>query len=456
MSAILAPPRLESIGEWMAREGKLLHQQRGYIPFLARDYQRKFWNDTSQLRIVKKARQIGFSQAVSAEALERAMQRTCTILIVSKDEEAAKQVLNYAKITYHNLRVVPVLLSGENTRQMEFANGSKIISLTSSPNTGRSISAAHVYIDEAAFVRWFDAIYRAIAPTVSAGGTITILSSPDGTENLFGRIWEGRNNGRGPVRDFDGTPAPDGVWYNNEKWIRANHPDYVQKYPPDQWASEFEASLVSSGDRVFRVEKLDAMIEDWAGLELTNGYPWDDPNAAFVMPPLPNRIYMNAWDLGRKRDYTVGVTLDVTEDVHHVVCFERFLHLPWDEQQERIIAREYWYPGYNAMDATGVGDPVHQALEQSGHDIMPFIFSRVTKPNVVNELKRSTEFGLIKHGIAQMYDEMYRYQYKDEDLVQDCVMALGMAEYLSRHLDLEQQMDMEDRVDDVSRAFGEW
>jgi hypothetical protein len=39
-------------------------------------------------------------------------------------------------------------------------------------------------------------------------------------------------------------------------------------------------------------------------------------------------------------------------------------------------------------------------------------------------------------------------------LKQDTVMALGIAEYISRHLDLEQTYTEDDRVDDVSRAFG--
>jgi hypothetical protein len=73
---------------------------------------------------------------------------------------------------------------------------------------------------------------------------------------------------------------------------------------------------------------------------------------------------------------------------------------------------------------------------------------------MVDELVRSTNYGILKQGLEAIYREMDKYRRKDEKLKQDTVMALGIAEYISRHLDLEQTYTEDDRVDDVSRAFG--
>lgn len=454
--------RTETLAVKMAREGWIIHPQRGKIRFVARDYQRNLWNDKSRYRVIVKARQIGMSQAVGAEAVDRAMKAICTILMISRNEDQAIQLLGYCKTIYFNLDNPQVELVGENTRRMTFANGSVIISLPANKSTGRGFAASHVYFDEAAHAMYADQIWQAILPSISTGGTITVLSSPYGPQNLFGQIARGK---RGKVVDFTGVSAPDGVWskhfipwdrnpaYTTEdpEWYANNR----KRYSEEEWASEFEASLEGSGEVVFRDDYLDKMIEGWIG---TNGMTEIEPvwGDLWYMEPVPGRMYVSAWDLGRKNDPTVGITLDVTDPVHQLVAFERFHNMPWDEQEERIVNRYHTYPGWHVMDATGVGDPIHQALVFAGYDIIPYIFSRVTKPYAIDELIRSTEHELLKLGIAQVYDEMHDYRRKDENIQQDTVMALGMAEYTARHLPLNETYSDEDRVDDASRAFGGW
>lgn len=452
--------RQETLALRMAREGWIIHPQQGKIRFIARDYQRELWNDKSRFRIVVKARQIGMSQAVGAEAVDKAMKSICKILMISRNADQAIQLLGYCKTVYQNLDHQEVGLVAENMTRMVFANGSEIVSLPANKSAGRGYAASHIYFDEAAHAMYADQIWGAIAPSISTGGTITVLSSPLGPHNLFGRI---ANGARGPVRDFDGTAAPDGTWskhfipwqrnpgYTTEKpgWYDAER----GKYTDDQWASEFDASLEGSGEVVFKEEYLNRLIEGWVG---TNGMAEIEPiwGDLWYMEPVPGRLYVTAWDLGRKNDPTVGITLDVTDPVHQLVAFERFHKMPWDEQEERVQNRYGMYPGWHVVDATGVGDPVHQALVFAGYDILPFVFSRVTKPYIVDELIRSTEHEMLKLGLAVVYDEMHDYRRKDEYLQQDTVMALGMAEYTARHLDLEETYQDDDRVEDASRAFG--
>jgi phage FluMu gp28-like protein len=448
---------METLAMRMAREGWIIHPQQGKIKFLARPFQRKFWGDTSKRRVINKARQIGMSQAVGAEAIDRAMERTCTILMISRNEDQAIQLLGYCKTIYNNLDSRPILLISENTRRMAFANNSVIISLPANKSTGRGFAASHVYFDEAAWAMYATQIWQSIAPSIALGGTITVLSSPNGPDNLFGEICEGK---RGEVKPFDGVPAPDGVWsYHHIPWTE--NPAYTTEdpnwyrdnrgnYDDDEWASEFLASLQGSGERVFDHDKIEAMLDGW--LERNDLDVFDDE--IFNTEPLPGHQYVNAADLGRKHDPFVIVSLDVTLDVHHLVAFERYHHMDYNDQEERMAAFYHTYPGWNVMDASGLGDPVWQAMELNGYSMYPFVFSRTTKPNLVDELVRSTHHGTLKQGVRAIMDEMDRYRRKDEKIKQDTVMALGMAEFVSRHLDLEQTYSTEQRVDDVSQGFG--
>src|SRR6266550_9182789 len=96
--SVVVRDRVETLGSRMAREGWIVHPIRGRIRFMARDYQRDFWNDKSRFRIICKARQIGMSQAVGAEVVDKAMKRQRTILLISRNEDQAIQLLNYCKI----------------------------------------------------------------------------------------------------------------------------------------------------------------------------------------------------------------------------------------------------------------------------------------------------------------------------------------------------------------------
>lgn len=463
MTYALVHQRMESLAMRMAREGWIIHPQQGKIRFRARTFQRKLWQDRSRRRLICKARQIGMSQAVGAEAVDRAMKSICKILLISRNEDQAMQLLGYCKTVYHNLDNQEVALTGENTRQMVFANGSIILSLPANKSTGRGFAASHVYFDEAAWAMYADQIWQSIAPSIALGGTITVLSSPDGAENLFGRMVAGDY---GKVVPFTGTTAPDGVWsYHHIPWTEnpaytTDDPGWYERerpnYTDEQWASEFEASIEKSGQRVFKPEYLDEMIEGWVGVEdAENPIVYGD---LWWTPPMPGRIYMNAWDLGRKHDPTVGITVDVTEDIHQIVAFERFLNMDWPDQEERVVTRGGpWgghYPGYTAIDATGLGDIFYQNLMFGGFEVIPVVFSRTVKPNIIDELVRSTERKAIKGGLYTILNEMKPYRRDDKNLKQDTVMALGIAEYVSRHLDLEETYDPTERVEDVSRSFG--
>jgi hypothetical protein len=134
-----------------------------------------------------------------------------------------------------------------NKGSIEFDNGSRIVSQTTTENTGRGMSITLLYLDEFAFVRPTIAseFWTSITPTLSTGGKAIITSTPNSDEDQFALIWKQANK----TEDEYGNPRLDGLGINGFKAFRSfwkEHPDR-----DDAWAREQRAQL---GEERFRRE----------------------------------------------------------------------------------------------------------------------------------------------------------------------------------------------------------
>jgi hypothetical protein len=79
-----------------------------------------------------------------------------------------------------------------NKGSMEFENGSRIVSATTTGNTGRGMSISLLYCDEFAFVSptIADEFWTSISPTLATGGRAIITSTPNSDEDTFAVIWK--------------------------------------------------------------------------------------------------------------------------------------------------------------------------------------------------------------------------------------------------------------------------
>ena len=82
-----------------------------------------------------------------------------------------------------------------NKGSIEFDNGSRIISTTTTGNTGRGMSISLLYCDEFAFVppNIADEFWTSISPTLATGGKAIITSTPNNDEDTFATIWKEAN-----------------------------------------------------------------------------------------------------------------------------------------------------------------------------------------------------------------------------------------------------------------------
>jgi hypothetical protein len=124
-----------------------------------------------------------------------------------------------------------------NKGSIEFDNGSRIVSATTTENTGRGMSISLLYADEFAFVRPNIAteFWTSIAPTLATGGKAIITSTPNSDEDQFALLWKGANR----CEDEYGNPTL--VGQNGFKAYRSfwnEHPDR-----DESWAQQQRAAL---------------------------------------------------------------------------------------------------------------------------------------------------------------------------------------------------------------------
>jgi phage FluMu gp28-like protein len=154
-------------------------------------YQRRWIDDNSQLKIVVKARQIGFSFVATLRAVLRCLERKTTWIFLSKGERQSRLLME--KVQEHIQTCGIVARASESTffegtmiKQLEsrFSNGSVIYGLPANPDTARGYSG-NVTLDEFAFHADADKIYAALFPTITRGYGLEVISTPNGQQGKF-------------------------------------------------------------------------------------------------------------------------------------------------------------------------------------------------------------------------------------------------------------------------------
>lgn len=396
----VAPP---SALDWARTNATIVLPTEGRKPFEPYAYQAALLNDASPRRIVLKARQTGLSNAIAIEALSRALLRPdVTILFVSRNQRLAAQLVTYCRYTLNEMRTPPTLTS-ETQSELAFHNGSRIISLPASPSTGRGFAASHVYLDEFAFCEYDALIYESIIGTVSTGGDLTVLSTPNGRANMFFRLWSGLEGGEWSRHSVHWSDCP----RYDAAWAERTRAGMTRQ----SFAQEYDLDFIASGDAVFDADDLARCRDGWN--ESAEGC----------------EQIIHAWDIGRRRDHTVGISIGRRGDDWHVIAFDRFL-APYPVIQARIDARPATVgAGRSFVESNGVGDPV---IENLAIPVEPFQTTARTKTQAIQALQLLIQQGRFKHGIEQLDRELSLYQWDDTALMQDSVMAAAIAAFAAQ------------------------
>jgi len=239
---------------------KIQHPTKGLIPFNLFNYQRDIIDiiQLNRFSIFLKARQLGFTTVVAGIALWTCLFfKDKTVLVLSKDKDAAKEINHRAKIMYNSLPAFfkkLVRLKVDNVYTTEFSNRSRIQSIGRTKTAGRSKALSLLIVDEAAAIDNFEEIYAAIHPTISTGGKCVIMSTPAGRTNLFAKLYldaeAGLNKYAHGKYSWNVHPDHDQKWFDEE----------TKNYRSWQIAQEFLCDFGTSANTVLRTNVLDSLI----------------------------------------------------------------------------------------------------------------------------------------------------------------------------------------------------
>ncbi len=169
-----------------------------------------------------------------------------TILIAAHKYTGAQEIMQRVRYAYE---LCPDFLragvTSYNKGSIEFDNGSRIVSQTTTANTGRGMSITLLYADEFAFVppNIASEFWTSISPTLSTGGKAILTSTPNSDEDQFAIIWKEAN------KRFDEFGNEQELGINGFHPFKAHwseHPDRDEK-----WANEERSRI---GEERFRRE----------------------------------------------------------------------------------------------------------------------------------------------------------------------------------------------------------
>lgn len=258
---------------------RILDPDHGIIPFELWREQAECVRDFEQSRwvIILKARQLGITWLVLAYAVWKVLFRPgYTIVVVSKEEEAVKELMRRVRFILENLPrwmtrqkadtdpgwPGPVWDSLVMSVEILHPEGpsSRIVGEQQSKDSGRSFSASMVILDEWAFQELAEQIWTAAYPTINRpdGGQVIGLSTME-HGSFFQRMWDGAVAGLNGFKTIflpwwvDKRRTPE--WYERTK--RQFPTSYLREYP----ASPEEAAM-QGARQSFQFDKNIHVVDD--------------------------------------------------------------------------------------------------------------------------------------------------------------------------------------------------
>lgn len=287
---------------------RIQHPIKGLIPFEMFPFQEDCVDEFIEHRfnIVVKSRQLGLSTLVAAYAVWMALfQKEKNILIIATKLSVAQNFINKVKTMIKSLPSWMLLaeIVEDNKQKIKFSHGSEIKAVPTSEDAGRSEALSLLIVDEAAFVRNFDTIWTGIYPTISTGGRVIILSTPNGIGGQYHKLYVDAEAG---LNEFNAINLPWSVHPERDNdWFEKTTKNLNKR----QIAQEYLCDFAISGDTFLDVNSI-----EWLR---TNIRPpvekmGNDRNVWVWKYPLSEHNYILSADVSRgdSKDYSTFHIID--------------------------------------------------------------------------------------------------------------------------------------------------
>ena len=290
---------------------KIQHPVKGLIPFNTYPFQddcvQRFIDN--RFNIVLKSRQLGLSTLVAAYSVWMAIfQKEKNILVIATKLSVAQNFITKVKSMIKSLPnwlLLPEITSN-NKQQIQFSHGSSIKAIPTSEDAGRSEALSLLIVDEAAFVRNFDTIWTGIYPTISTGGRVVILSTPNGVGGQYYKLYTEAEAG---LNEFNAIKLPWDVHPERaDEWFKKTTSNMSKR----QIAQEYLCDFASSGDTFLEAGDLEWIRKCVKPPIAREG---EDNNVWIWKYPLTEHEYIISGDVARgdSKDYSTFHVIDVSE-----------------------------------------------------------------------------------------------------------------------------------------------
>ena len=305
-----------------------------------------------------------------------------TILVAAHKYTGAQEIMQRIRYAYENCPDhIKAGVTTYNKGSLDFENGSRIVSATTTENTGRGMSITLLYLDEFAFVRPSIAkeFWTAITPTLSTGGKAIITSTPNSDEDQFAFIWKSANK----TEDEFGNTTELGV-----NGFRAYRAHWNEQPGRDQkWADEMKAQL--GEDRFNREIGCEFIIADETLINPNTLIMMEGTEPTFrqgqvrwYQKPSKGNIYCVGLDpsLGTGGDpaaiqiFEANTTTQIGEWKHNKTDIPNQIKLL--AQINKYIAECTGEPNniYYSIECNGIGEAAIVSLNEYGEANIPGIF----------------------------------------------------------------------------------
>lgn len=378
-------------------------------------------------------------------------QKDKTVAIVANKASTSKSILEEIKYAWE---FIPEFLKPGvkeyNAFSVTFDNECKIIAKATTPDCLRGEAISLLFADEFAFLpsHIADPFWTANYPTLATGGKCIIVSTPNGTGNLFYDIWKQAIDKQGlfnPIKvDWWEVPGRDEIW--KEKTIKTiGMIKFAQEF-----GNQFQGSSVTLIEADFIINKLHKTDPQIVPDDYT--HMWEQKK--------PGHIYCIIVDIGGGvgSDFSVINVFDITAISKGgpaiQVAIWRCNTIPPPKMAEFVLASaRYWNNAYVVLETNpgGYGDDVQKDLfEKYDYENLYFdvergeygiLWTKANKPKACQDFKKDLENQRIIIHDSETIDEIGYFEEQSpgvfkskqgKNLHDDCVMTcVGFAHFLN-------------------------
>jgi len=455
--------------------GHIQHPIRGLIKFDLYPHQKDYIKNLLSFRfnIILKARQLGITEVTAGYIVWLCLfARDKTVIVVSKDQDAAKEIIRRARILFTRLPgwLKIASLTKDNVHSLEFSNRSRIQSLGRTKDVARSKAASLLVVDEAAAIPWLEEMLTSAQPIISTGGNCILLSTPKGI-NYFYKLYSDAENGLNnyqPMKlHWSVHPEHDQKWFSQE----------TRSMTKQQIAQEFECNFVGSGDTLIDGDKLEeikkTILPADSPLIIKNHFL--DKNFWIFKKNEPHKAYVLAADPARG-DSTDYSTLQVLDASIWEQVAEYKGQMPTDDFGKLIVqvARMYNNCGVVVENTGGLGVAVMNEMNNQKYTniyytvrgttncipyrdtvlyqdrvVQGFSTTLKSRPLIMNKLEQAIRNDLVKFYSPRLLEEFRTFKWinqkpqAERGYNDDLVLAMAMALWVVDRVSMTSQRDHE-------------